>query len=286
VIAQRRVAAGSRERSGAAQRSFTLDAASTALRSVANSGSYHPTQHTKLGSPSGRTGGRAGAIKQTRWRGALPHKAGVWGERSCPRIKRWHGLPHNTTNQHAAQRPHHKQPQHAQRPRSKRRRGGASPAPFCCPSPQVMDVDLVAVFTRKGARHNGLLCEPLGATAVAQQFCIRRRYVTRRHMTPAAGDHTANLRAGAAPSATRHPSDGAALAGFPVASAVTERPTARHVQRRAASGASAATPPPSLPTRCSRAGCVALCTSFSFASDTRVYICVVSSLAWPSRDWM
>ena len=35
------------------------------------------------------------------------------------------------------------------RPCSKKRRGDAIPAPFCCPSPEVMDVDLVATFTRK-----------------------------------------------------------------------------------------------------------------------------------------
>jgi len=46
------------------------------------------------------------------------------------------------------------------RPRSKRRRGDASPAPFCCPSLKVMDVDfdLCGGIYPKGARHNGLLC--------------------------------------------------------------------------------------------------------------------------------
>ena len=129
-----------------------------------------------------------------------PHKAGGAGVAELP--------PHQTMARLAAQ--HHKQtcraattPQTtdtAQRPRSKRRRGGASPAPFCCPSPQVMDFDFVAVFTRKGARHNGFLCEPAGRAAFgpAHPLCIRRRYVTHRHTTTAAGDHTANRRAGAA----------------------------------------------------------------------------------------
>ena len=36
--------------------------------------------------------------------------------------------------------------------------------------------------------------------------------------------------------------------------------------------------------RCNLAGCVALCTSFNLARLTSVYICVVSSLAWPKRD--
>ena len=48
VTSQRRVAAGSRARSGVAQRSFTLDAASTALCSVANSGSLLHTSRVCL----------------------------------------------------------------------------------------------------------------------------------------------------------------------------------------------------------------------------------------------
>lgn len=56
--------------------------------------------------------------------------------------------------------------QTAQRPCSKRRRGDASPAPFCCPPQRGTGGEWVAVFTRKGARHNGLLCEPAGRAVV------------------------------------------------------------------------------------------------------------------------
>ena len=70
------------------------------------------------------------------------------------------------------------------RPCSKKRRGGATPAPFCCPSPQVMDVDfdLCAGIYPKGARHKGLLCEPEGRELLpAHVLCIRRLYVKHRH---------------------------------------------------------------------------------------------------------
>lgn len=46
----------------------------------------------------------------------------------------------------------------AQRPNGKKRRGDASPAPFCCPSTKEMDFDLCGGIYPKGARHNGLLC--------------------------------------------------------------------------------------------------------------------------------
>ncbi len=74
--------------------------------------------------------------------------------------------------------------QNAQRPSSKRRRGGEPPAPFCCPSPQVMefDLDLCGGIYPEGARHNGLLCEPEGRELLpARTLCIRRRYVGYRH---------------------------------------------------------------------------------------------------------
>jgi len=71
------------------------------------------------------------------------------------------------------------------RPRSKKRRGDATPAPFCRPSLKVMDadLDLCGGIYPKGARHNGLLCEPDGRAAPcpARALCIRRRYVGCRH---------------------------------------------------------------------------------------------------------
>ena len=47
---------------------------------------------------------------------------------------------------------------------AKKRRGDATSAPFFCLSPQVMefDFDLCGGIYPKGARHNGLLCEPEG----------------------------------------------------------------------------------------------------------------------------
>ncbi len=39
--------------------------------------------------------------------------------------------------------------QNAQRPSSKKQRGDDLPAPFCCHSLEAMDIDLVAVFTRR-----------------------------------------------------------------------------------------------------------------------------------------
>ena len=78
----------------------------------------------------------------------------------------------------------------AARPRRKKRRGDAPPAPFCCHTPPGIKGRwfwVVAVFTREGARHNGFLCEPERRAAVcpALALCIRRRYVTNRHKTSA-----------------------------------------------------------------------------------------------------
>ena len=98
--------------------------------------------------------------------------------------------PHKAGGVGGAKLPPHEQTKHAQRPCSKRRRGDASPAPFCCPPPAGDRGRTGGGVYPKGARHNGLLCEPLGAAAVAQQLCIRRRYVEHRHTTTAAGDHS------------------------------------------------------------------------------------------------
>ena len=115
------------------------------------------------------------------WRSHDRTRPGVWGERSCPRMNK-----PNTRSDHAA-----------------KGEGATLHQPrFAAPHRQVMDVDvdLVAVFTRKGARHNRLLCEPAGRAVFgpAHLLRIRRRYVTHRHITTAAGDHTSDRRAGAA----------------------------------------------------------------------------------------
>ena len=85
---------------------------------------------------------------------------------------------------HKPRSDHNKTRHRPARPRSKRRRGGATPAPFCCPSTKEMeaDLDLCGGIYLKGARHKGLLCEPEGRELLpARTLCIRRRYVGYRH---------------------------------------------------------------------------------------------------------
>jgi len=100
---------------------------------------------------------------------------GRWGDGGALAGKRPPHMPrsdHNKTRHRPA------------RPCSKKRRGGATPAPFCCPSPQVMefDFDLCGGIYLKGARHKGLLCEPEGRELLpARTLCIRRLYVKHRH---------------------------------------------------------------------------------------------------------
>ena len=68
------------------------------------------------------------------------------------------------------------------RPCSKRRRGDALPTPFCCPSPKGMDLDLVAVFTRRAQDITASYANPKGREILpAHPLCIRRRYVGCRH---------------------------------------------------------------------------------------------------------
>jgi hypothetical protein len=100
---------------------------------------------------------------------------GCWGDGGTLAGKR---PPHEPRSDHNKTR------HRPARPRSKRRRGGATPAPFCCPSPQVMefDFDLCGGIYLKGARHKGLLCEPEGRELLpARALCIRRLYVKHRH---------------------------------------------------------------------------------------------------------
>ena len=58
----------------------------------------------------------------------------------------------------------------------------------------------VAVFTRRAQDITASYANPEGGRLLARcvALCIRRRYVTHRHITPAAGDHTTNRRAGTA----------------------------------------------------------------------------------------
>ena len=109
-----------------------------------------------------------------------PHKAGGVGGAKLP--------PHEPTprSDHATNKPNRAAP------RSKRRRGDAAPAPFCCPPPAGDWGRIGGGVYPQGARHNGLLCEPAGRAAVcpALALCIRRRYVKHRHTTTAAGDHS------------------------------------------------------------------------------------------------
>jgi len=70
------------------------------------------------------------------------------------------------------------------RPSSKRRRGDELPAPFCCPSPQVMDVDfeLVAAFTRRARDISAYYANLKGGSFYrCAALCIIFRYVECRH---------------------------------------------------------------------------------------------------------
>lgn len=86
---------------------------------------------------------------------------------------------------HKPRSDHNKTRHRPARPCSKKRRGGATSAPFCCPSTKEMesDLDLCGGIYPKGARHKGLLCEPEGraASCPARALCIRRLYVKHWH---------------------------------------------------------------------------------------------------------
>ena len=89
---------------------------------------------------------------------------------------------------HKPRSDHNKTRHRPARPCSKRRRGDATSAPFCCPSTKEMDADfdLCGGIYPEGARHKGLLCEPEGRELLpARALCIRRRYVGCRHTQPA-----------------------------------------------------------------------------------------------------
>lgn len=114
---------------------------------------------------------------------------------------------------HKPRSDHNKTRHRPARPCSKKRRGDETPAPFCCPSPLVMDVDfdLCGGIYPKGARHNGLLCEPEGRELLpAHVLCIRRLYVKHRHT------HIT----GAADNALPEPCGGAARSGYPCTSSL------------------------------------------------------------------
>ena len=70
------------------------------------------------------------------------------------------------------------------RQRSKRRRGDETPAPFCCPSLKVMDVDLelVAAFTRRARDISAYYANLKGGSFYrCAALCIIFRYVECRH---------------------------------------------------------------------------------------------------------
>jgi len=109
---------------------------------------------------------------------------------------------------HKPRSDHNKTRHRPARPRSKRRRGGATPAPFCCPSTKEMefDFDLCGGIYPKGARHNGLLCGR-SRTIGQQPMRIRRRYVGCRHTQQPAQPTTPrrNVERGAARTGTTAP---------------------------------------------------------------------------------
>ena len=77
------------------------------------------------------------------------------------------------------------------RPSSKRRRGGALPAPFCCPSPQGMEFDFDlcgGIYPTRAQDIRELMRTRRAGVFPALALCIRRLYVTSRHtqMTGAA----------------------------------------------------------------------------------------------------
>jgi len=74
---------------------------------------------------------------------------------------------------HKPRSDHNKTRQRPARPCSKKRRGGATPAPFCCPSTKEMDadLDLCGGIYSQSARPKGLLCEPEG-----REFFRRLRF--------------------------------------------------------------------------------------------------------------
>ena len=70
------------------------------------------------------------------------------------------------------------------RPSSKRRRGGALPAPFCCPSPQVMEFDFDlcgGIYPYWAQDIKELMRTRRAGVFPALALCIRRLYVTSRH---------------------------------------------------------------------------------------------------------
>jgi len=113
---------------------------------------------------------------------------------------------------HKPRSDHNKTRQRPARPCSKKRRGGATPAPFCCPSTKEMDadLDLCGGIYPKGARHNGLLCEPEGRDFTGAHAL---------HKTPLCWmpPHTAT---GAADNAFTALRGGAARSGYPCTSSL------------------------------------------------------------------
>ena len=95
----------------------------------------------------------------------------------------------------------------AQRPRSKRRRGDAPPAPFCCPPPagDRGRIAFVAAFTRRAQDITASYANPRGRAAFGpvRSTLHKTPLCYTPPQLPAQRDKTANRRAGAALSATR-----------------------------------------------------------------------------------
>ena len=174
MTSQRRVAAGSRARSGVARRSFTLDAASTALCSVANSGSHHTTPRLDVWEP--HRGGREAGRGQSNRRGggaATTAQGRGCGGSALP--------PHQTMARLAAQ--HHKQPTRAATTQQKAE-GRRITSPVLLPTPSGGQGENACNNNPQSDNAAGARAQDItgvmrteGAPAVAQQLCITPCYV-------------------------------------------------------------------------------------------------------------
>ena len=129
-----------------------------------------PNKHCLALPVSARTSGRCRAQASGRWRGCRFTQGKGW---QCGRVRPclcftwplggWGALA-GKRPPHKPRSDHNKTRHRPARPCCKRRRGGATPAPFCCPSTKEMeaDLDLCGGIYSQSARHKGLLCEPEG----------------------------------------------------------------------------------------------------------------------------
>ena len=111
-------------------------------------GASQRTMSVNTGLPKARGGSADGC-------GHASASLGRWGDGGTLAGKR---PPHKARSDNSKTR------HRPARPCSKRRRGDALPAPFCCPSPEVMevDLDLVAGFTRRAQDITASYANPKG----------------------------------------------------------------------------------------------------------------------------